>query len=243
MAIHRSKAAASRLLLMLLFLVLLIPANMWAQQAQPYVGRFDAFTGFSYMASPDFNLYQRGFNGEFGVNVTRWLALGGDFSVLDGNTSLFPSELKPSLQAELGAELQQLAQLGAIPPGYVLYVPFNAKTYTYAAGPQINFRQLKAVTFFVRPDLGAIHEDARLHPRDQIQTLVVQALAPGGNKTDTTYFYGVGGGFDINASKHVALRVTVDYVHTFLFDDLLKDSRNTVRLSVGPTFRFGKNVE
>jgi hypothetical protein len=195
------------------------------------------------MASPSFNLYQRGFNGEFGVNVTRWLALGGDFSILDGNTSLVPKDLKPSLQAELGVELGQLAQAGMLPPGYVLYVPFNAKTYTYAAGPQINFRQLKAVTFFVRPDLGAIHEKASLHPADPIQTLVVAALAPGGTKTDTTYFYGVGGGLDLNANKHVALRITVDYVHTFLFDNLLKDPRNTVRLSVGPTFRFGKNVE
>lgn len=243
MATHRSKAAPHRLLLAFLFLMFLIPANGWAQQAQPYVGRFDVFGGFSYMASPSFNLYQRGFNGEFGYNVTRWLALGGDFSVLDGNSSIVPKDLKPALQAQLGAEIGQLVQAGLIPPGYVLYVPFNAKTYTYAAGPQINFRQMKAITFFVRPDLGAIHEDARLHPRDQVQTLVVQALAPSGNKTDTTYFYGVGGGFDINASKHMALRVTVDYVHTFLFDSLLKDPRNTVRISIGPTFRFGKNVE
>lgn len=240
MATHRSKAGALSLLLAFLFVLFMVPANAQAQQAQPYVGRFDAFTGFSYMASPSFNLYQRGFNGEFGYNVTRWLALGGDFSVLDGNSSILPQELTPSLQQALGAEI---AGLGGLPPGYSLYVPFNAKTYTYAAGPQINFRQLKAVTFFVRPDLGAIHENATLNPKDPIQTLVVSHLAPSGNKTDTTVFYGVGGGFDVNASKHVALRVTVDYVHCFLFQDLLKDARNTVRISVGPTFRFGKNVE
>ncbi len=99
------------------------------------------------------------------------------------------------------------------------------------------------MTLFVRPDLGAIHEMATLKPVDPIQTLIVGALAPGGKKSDTTYFYGVGGGFDLNASKHVAVRVTVDYVHTFLFDDLLANARNTVRISVGPTFRFGKNVE
>lgn len=242
MATHRSTAAVSSLLLAFLFLVLLLPANGQAQ-AQPYVGRFDAFTGFSYMASPSFNLYQRGFNGEFGVNVTRWLALGGDFSVLDGNSSILPKDLTPALQSQLGTEIGQLEQLGVIPPGYFLYVPFNAKTYTYAAGPQINFRQLKAVTFFLRPDLGAIHENAALHPRDPIQTLVVSALAPSGKKDDTTVFYGVGGGFDLNASKHVAVRVTIDYVHTFLFKDLLKDARNTVRISVGPAFRFGRNVE
>jgi hypothetical protein len=37
--------------------------------------------------------------------------------------------------------------------------------------------------------------------------------------------------------------VTLDYEHCFLFKNLLKDSRDSVRISVGPTFRFGKNVE
>ena len=62
---HYSKVGA--LLLAFLFLLLVIPAQ--AQQAQEYVGRFDAFTGFSYMDSPSANLYQRGFNGEFGYNI------------------------------------------------------------------------------------------------------------------------------------------------------------------------------
>ncbi len=240
MATHRPMAGALSLLLAFLFLMFLLPATAQAQQAQPYVGRFDAFTGFSYMASPSANLYQRGFNGEFGVNVTRWLALGADYSILTGNTSIVPQYLTPALQQELGAEI---GALGGLPPGYTLYVPYQGKTWTFAAGPQINFRQLKAVTFFVRPDLGAIHETATTKPIDPIQTLVVAALAPGGKKTDTVVFYGVGGGFDLNATKHVALRVSVDYVHCFLFEDLLKDSRNTVRMSVGPAFRFGKNVE
>lgn len=210
------------------------------QAQQDYVGRFDAFTGFSYMASPSANLYQRGFNGEFGVNVNRWLALGADYSVLDGSTSIIPSYLKPSLQQQLGLAI---AALGGLPPGYSLYVPYDGRTWTFAAGPQVNYRKMKYVTLFVRPDLGAIHETASLNPQDPIQTIVVAALAPSKKKTDTTVFYGVGGGFDINASKHVALRVTVDYVHCDLFSDLLKDSRNTVRVSLGPTFRFGKNVE
>jgi opacity protein-like surface antigen len=238
MARHRSMAGALSLLLVFLFLMFVIPVQ--AQQAQPYVGRFTGFTGFSYMASPSFNLYQRGFDGDFGVNVKRWFSLGVDFSVLDGNTSILPKELTPSLQAALGAEI---GALGGLPPGYTLYVPFNGKTYTVAAGPQINFRQLKRFTFFVRPGLGAIHEHATLKPRDTIQTIIVSSLAPSGSKTDTTVFYGGGGGVDFNASKHVALRVTLDYVHCFLFKNLLKDSRDSVRISVGPTFRFGKNVE
>lgn len=30
---------------------------------QEYVGRYDAFAGFSYLASPKLNLVERGFNG------------------------------------------------------------------------------------------------------------------------------------------------------------------------------------
>jgi hypothetical protein len=240
MATHRSMAGALSLLLAFLFILFMLPANVQAQQAQPYVGRFDAFTGFSYMASPSANLYQRGFNGEFGVNVTRWLALGADYSILNGSTSIIPQYLTPALQQQLGG---MITQLGGLPPGYSLYVPYDGKTWTFAAGPQVNFRHFKTVTFFVRPDLGVIHETATLKPKDQIQTLVVAALAPSGEKKDHVVFYGVGGGFDYNASKHVAFRVTFDYVHCFLFENLLRESRNTVRITVGPTFRFGKNVE
>ena len=99
------------------------------------------------------------------------------------------------------------------------------------------------MTFFVRPDLGVIHESVELEPQDPIQSFVVNAIAPSKEKSDKVVFYGVGGGFDLNTSKHVGLRFMIVYVHCNLFSDLLKDSRNTVRLTVGPTFRFGKNVE
>jgi hypothetical protein len=217
------------------FLLLLVPTLSFAQQ--DYVGRYDAFTGFSYLASPKMNLYQRGFNGEFGVNVTRWLALGGDYSILNGGSSILPRELDPSIQAKLAG----FAPL--FPAGYSLYVPFDATTQTFSAGPQVNFRHWKLVTIFVRPALGAIHESVAPKPADPIQTAVVGALVPSGHKYDTTYFYGVGGGFDVNATKHVGLRVGVDFVHTFLFEGFLGSSRNSVRISVGPTFRFGGNVK
>jgi hypothetical protein len=67
---------------------------------------------------------------------------------------------------------------------------------------------------------------------------VLQTTAP----ADTTYFYGLGGGAELNASKHVHLRADVEFVHVFLFSGLLADSRNSVRLSIGPSFSFGKNV-
>jgi hypothetical protein len=91
------------------------------------------------------------------------------------------------------------------------------------------------------PDLGAIHESTVPHPGDPIGSLLAAQLAPSGNKTDWTYFYGFGGGVDFNVTKNFALRVQADFVRDHLYSDLL-NSRNSVRLSVGPAFHFGKNV-
>ncbi|HZD94967.1 MAG TPA: outer membrane beta-barrel protein [Candidatus Sulfotelmatobacter sp.] len=216
------------------FLFLFIPLSAVAQQ--DYVPRVDAFTGFSYLNSPKLNLAERGFNAELGVNVNRWLALGGDYSIFTGHSDITVPDLKPSLQ------LQLAPLLSLLPPGTVLALPFDSTTYTFSAGPQINFRQLKWVTFFIRPALGGMHETATLKASTPVLALLVQRLAPSGKKTDIELFYGVGGGFDINASKHVALRVGFDYVHVNLFSDVLAEGRNTLRMSVGPTFRFGSNV-
>jgi hypothetical protein len=77
---------------------------------------------------------------------------------------------------------------------------------------------------------------------DLIARSVVASLAPSGEKTNWVMFYGVGGGVDFNFSKHVGLRVQADLVRDHLFDDLLKDARNTVRFSIGPCFNFGHNI-
>jgi outer membrane protein with beta-barrel domain len=215
------------------FVLLLIPAGALAQQE--YVPRFDAFTGFSYLDSPKLNLAERGFNGEFGVNVTRWLALGGDYSIFTGHSDITAADLKSSVQLAL------LPLLRALPPGTVIALPFDSTTYTFSAGPQFNFRQLKTFTFFVRPALGGMHETATLKAPTPALGLLVQQLAPSSKKTDLALFYGVGGGFDVIPSKHIGLRVGLDFVHVNLFNDLL-EGRNSLRVSVGPTFRFGANV-
>jgi hypothetical protein len=222
-----------RKIVLLLFVLLAVSCFLQAQQ--DYVGRYDGFTGYSYLASPKLNLAQRGFNGEFGVNVTRWLAIGGDYSIFTGHSDLNSTDLTNELQAQLGAIL---------PPGTVLSVPFDATTQTFSAGPQVNIRHWKPVTFFVRPALGALHEDVTLKPGDPLTAAIVAGLVgPSGKKSDTVVFYGFGGGMDLNASKHFAIRLAADFVHTHLFEGLLREGRNSVRMSIGPTFRFGKNVE
>ena len=218
--------------LLLPSLLLFVSAVAFAQQ--DYVGRYDAFAGFSYLDSPKLNLTQRGFNTQVGVNLRRWLAVGFDFSTQSGSGTLVPSDLKPSLQALL-------------PPVPGLFLPFDATTRTYTGGAQLTYRHFKRITLFAHPTVGAIHEAITLKPHDATTAAIVAGLIQAGEVTtaspsDTTYFYGAGGGFDINATKHIHLRFDAEYVHTFLFSDLLADPRNGFRLSVGPSFNFGRNV-
>lgn len=209
---------------------------------QTYVSRFDLFTGYTHLDSPAVSLQENGFHFQTGVRANTWLSLGSDYSISAGDLTLTPSLLLPSLQQELGVELGQLAAAGQIPPGYNLVVPAHSRTQTFAAGPQFSYRHFSKVTLFIRPSAGAIHEYATPQPGDPIAAGIAAQLAPSGHKSDTVAFYGFGGGVDLNFSRHVGLRVQADFVHDHLFSDLLRNGRNTVRVSVGPCFNFGSNV-
>ncbi len=209
---------------------------------QSYVGRFDLYTGFTYFTSPDINLDQRGFHLQAGINARTWLALGFDYSIGTGHTDITPNLLKTPLQEQIAAGISLLSIAGQLPPGYALAVPFDATTQTFAAGPQLEIRHWSLVTLFVRPSIGAIHESATLHGTDPFSDMLVSQLAPSGKKEDWTGFYGFGGGVDVNFSQHMSVRLQADFVHSDLFSDVLRNGRNTVRLSVGPSFHFGRNI-
>lgn len=220
--------------------VLLISSSAFAQQS--YVGRFDAYAGYMYLDSPHIKLAENGFHTQVGTRVTNWLSLGFDYCIGTGNTSINGPLLTPALQQQLGAQLAQLMAGGVIPSTYVLTVPLDSKTETYSAGPQISYRHFKAVTLFIRPDLGAMHETAIPHATDPVAQAIVQQLAPSGKKMDWVAFYGFGGGVDVGITKHFGVRIQADLVHDHLFNDLLKDGRNTVRFSIGPAVQWGHNV-
>jgi hypothetical protein len=208
---------------------------------QSYVGLFDLYGGFTYLASPDINLDQRGFHLQAGINYNPWLALGFDYSRSTGHTDITPNLLTTSLQQSLGEQIATGEALGVFPAGYSLVVPFDATTQTFAAGPQLMIRHWSAVTLFVRPSIGAIHEDATLHATDPIAAGVIAQLAPSGSKTDWTPFYGFGGGSEFNFGRHFSIRAQADFVHNHLFSDVLRNGRNTVRLSIGPAIHLGPN--
>jgi hypothetical protein len=197
---------------------------------QTHVNRYDVFTGFSYMISPARNLTERGFNGEFGVNVRRWVSLGGDFSVLKGAGTISPSE---TVFAPL---------LAGIPANLIPGVPFKSTTYTFAAGPQFNLRKWEKFTLFARPGLGGIHEvaDIDLTPLAPLAGLGIVLPPVNPHQPDTALFLGLGGGFDLNVSRPIGIRFTADWVNTHLFSSLLTPRQNYIRFSIGPTFRWGE---
>ncbi|MGA2134877.1 MAG: hypothetical protein ABSH50_21535 [Bryobacteraceae bacterium] len=220
----------------------LLPASIALAQ-QDYIGRYDVYTGYMYLNSPLISLGESGFHTQIGTNPTKWYSMGLDFSSGYGSTTLVPSMLKTSVQQAIAT------QLGAygISPTYPLAVPMQSRSQTYAMGPQLNYRHFRKVTLFIHPDLGAIHEDATPHANDTspsehvLTTLLIEQMAPSGIKSDWVGFYGFGGGIDVNPTRHVGLKVHVDFVHDRLFPDLL-NGRNSVRLSIGPLFHFGRNL-
>ncbi len=210
-----------------LLAMLIVVSFALSAAAQQTVNRFDLFTGYSHLSSPSVKLGQNGFNTSFGVNVKRWVALGADFSMFTGDGAI------PLSDTKIAAEVAPFLPPGVTNPS----IPFSANTYTFAAGPQFNIRHFDKVMFFVRPGLGMLHERATL--KGALATGLSPLLGISLKQTDTTYFYGVGGGFDVNASKHMGIRFSVDFVHTPLFSSLL-EPRNAVRISVGPTFKWGE---
>jgi len=252
----------------LLLCTVVLLCSLAAVAQQDYVGRFDAYGGWGYLNSTNENLVQHGFHTQEGVNLNKWLSFGFDFSKLAGSTSLVANQMSTKYQDQLTAAMPSiiagLVQAGEITPAQVpaalqaastLYVPYNASTYTITGGPQLSYRGLKWITFFVHPSVGAYHEEVTARPgkitdpvRLAVTSGVVSAFQSAGvldsnaKKSDTTYFYGIGGGIELNVTKHVHIRMTSDWVKTPLFDGFLKDTVNNVRFSVGPTFTFGKNV-
>jgi hypothetical protein len=220
----------------LTLIILLFTLNCFSQQE--FVSRYDAYGAYSYLETPSLNLSQHGFNGEFGYNWKRWVALGGDFTIVSGHTSLLPNQLNSATQAALAPYVPILMARG-IP----VALPYNSTTSTYMVGPQFNFRKFKSFTFFVRPGLGALHVSITAQPTNPIIAGIAGGmLGKSLSSSDTVVFYGGGGGFDFNASKHFGLRFAADYARFNMFTNFLNGGRNGVRITIGPTFRFGSNV-
>lgn len=260
---HVTTRILRTILIMAPLALLLATAPLSAQQTN--VTRFDVYGGYAFLNSSAVNLFENGFAVQIGVRPTTWLSLGFDYNLAAGDLTIKQTQLLPKLQAGLTpAALGQLIQLlkatGQAPATYQppssLTVPAHSRTQTYTIGPELVYRHFTKATIFVRPlYAGIIHETATPKPQDPlVKALVfglhglpgglpdVPGLLTGSSKTDNVFFYGFGGGFDILFNNHFAWRVQSDLVRDHLFNDLLTDSRWTVRFSTGPAFNFGKNI-
>jgi hypothetical protein len=224
-----------------LFLALFICLPAFAQEDYG-INRYTLYTGFDYMISPARNLTQRGFDTDFGLTVKPWLGLGADFSasgdaIITGAGTINGSETiyAPTLMAAHAVN-------PIVPLPNMVLVPFRSTTYTLAAGPQIYIRKFRKVTFLARPGFGMMKESATLTLPPGLSQLfpLLQIPAPNSHQTDTTWFAGLGGGFDLNLSKRVGFRFTADWINTHLFSDLLTGRQNYVRFTMGPTWRWGR---
>jgi len=216
---------------------LLLAVSQAPAQTQ-YVGRFEVYEGFMYLNSPHMGLAEPGYHIQAGMRLRRWCSFGFDYSRGTGNTALTSNLLSTSLQQQLNSAISS----GLLPAGYQLSVPLESVTQTYTMGPQFPYRRFSKFTPFFRPVAGAVKEMTTTHPKDGLTTLIVTTLTTSGKLEDWKAFYGFGGGVAFNVSRHFSLVVQADFVHDHLFDDILRGGRNTVRISIGPGFQFGKNV-
>jgi hypothetical protein len=236
---HRAAAMA-------LSIIFMVSVPLSGQQS--YVSRFDVYGGYSFLDSPKLNLFENGGAFQIGVRPTTWLSLGFDFTAASGDLTIKPAQLLPALQLQLQDAIGQGIAAGVLPPPTSynyggLYVPAHSKTQTYAVGPELVYRHFSKVTLFARPVYaGIIHETATPQPQDPVVKALVAGLIATPSKTDSVWFFGFGGGFDILFGKHFAWRSQADLVWDHLFPDLLDSGRFTVRFSCGPAFNFGSNV-
>jgi len=224
----------------LLFCCLAIFVCLPALAQQTDINRYTLFTGFDYMISPARNLTERGFESDFGVTVRPWLGLGADFSAMGDGIISGAGTINGGETVYAPLLRQVPPPIGPIDPNSI-NVGFRSTTYTFAAGPQFYIRKWDKVTFFVRPGFGGIHETADIaFPTQLAQLFQLLGIAvPNSHQTDTQWFVGVGGGFDLNLSRSVGFRFATDYVNTHLFSNLLVPRQNYWRFSTGPTFRWG----
>jgi len=232
----------------LLFCFLLLAIALPACAQDQYINKYTLYTGSDFVVSPSRNLNEYGFDTDFGVTVRPWLGLGGDFGVfghdifggsgtLTGSETIYAPILNNAYQNGIPPDVPP----GVVPPASAVKVSFKATTYLFAVGPQFYWRKWKHVTFLGRPGFGGIHESADLSLPPQLEGLfpLLGLTPPASHQSCTTWFIGLGGGVDLNFSKHVAVRITGDWINTHLFSNLLTDRQNYMRFTVGPVWRWG----
>lgn len=118
-----------------------------------------------------------------------------------------------------------VGEFGGYHVGSIDGVSVDSNLYTYLFGPRYSFRHNEHFTPFVQALFGGAH--------------VASASAFGG-VSNNAFAMAIGGGLDVNATRHFALRLgQVDYLLTrFEESPGNRMTQNNVRVSAGIVFRF-----
>ena len=220
----------------LLFCGLMIFICLPAVAQQTDINRYTLFTGFDYMISPARNLTERGFETDFGVTVRPWLGMGGDFGILGEDVISGAGTISGSETVYAPA----LSQVGVSPNS--IHVRIQVNDLHLCRRSAILFAQVSRRSLFLPvPVSEESTRTANIAFPPQLGQLL-QFLGqpiPNAHQTDTTYFVGLGGGFDLNVSRKVGLRFAADWVNTHLFSNLLTQPPELYPLLRWPDFPLG----
>ena len=122
-------------------------------------------------------------------------------------------------------------ELGGYHTGNVEGTGADLTVASYLFGPQFTLRRNKVLTPFTHVLLGAAHAGGSLY---------TGTASAAGLGAQTDFAMAMGGGLDANVNRHVAIRVfQADYFFT-QFANGVNDHQNSLRISFGIVFQFGK---
>jgi opacity protein-like surface antigen len=119
-----------------------------------------------------------------------------------------------------------VGDFGGYHVGKIGGVSADANLYTYLFGPRFSYRKHERVTPFAQALFGGAHASS-------------SALGTG---SSNAFAMTLGGGVDVKASEHVAIRLgQVEYLMTrFKETSASRQTQNNLRFSTGIVFRFGR---
>jgi Outer membrane protein beta-barrel domain len=208
---------------LILMLFALLFAN--AAFAQDY-SRFDVFGEYSYLRfSPGISqLHSRSFNGGgggFEINISQMFGIKGEFLGY-GSTSFTTTFTSPTVTPH-----------GTIPPG-----TYNSQgnMFTYLFGPVVRL-PISKVAPFGEILFGGSNTNGYVN--------LTRAIGAGGGTiaaapTQHPYTMAVGGGLDINLSRHFAFRpIEIDYLLTRYSNPITNvNNQNNFRYLAGVIYKF-----
>jgi opacity protein-like surface antigen len=99
------------------------------------------------------------------------------------------------------------------------------RIYTVMAGPQFAYSRNRTFKPFVRALAGGAFNTVSVN---SLLNNVPQG--PELSTDDSGFSFGAGGGTDVRLANHFAVRVAVDYIRTYFFNDSQNNGRGTVSL-------------